>query len=85
MKYQKPISRELSNISFAGGVCMSGIAVGNCDPNGGLAGYCRANGWTAGSENCITNGNIAADTCASNGPAGVGYHCLNGFYASEAT
>ena len=30
MKYEKPIARNLSDISFAEGICLSGAFVGTC-------------------------------------------------------
>jgi hypothetical protein len=76
MKYEKPIARNLSDISFAEGICASGAWVGTCyNANGLSAGLCT-NGLTAGFP-CGAGG-TAANTCT---PGSYGYNnanCLNG-------
>lgn len=76
MKYEKPVARNLSELSFAEGICNSGAFVGTCYNTWGLsAGDCTF-GQTAGST-CSTGSN-PANTCTY-GP--VGYYsgdCVNG-------
>ena len=61
MSYQKPTARDLSEISFAEGVCDSGQFVGTCYADFGLsAGFCTT-GQTAGAP--CSEGLSAANTC----------------------
>lgn len=77
MKYEKPKVRALTELTTAQGLCVSGSAVGDCYPHGGMAGLCRANGWTAG--DCIGTGSSFTDTDCTSGTVAVG--CSNGQFA----
>jgi hypothetical protein len=77
MKYEKPIARNLSDISFVEGTCFSGAYVGTCYSANGLnAGLCT-NGRTAGFESCIT-GLTPADTCFYGGYGYYHLDCISG-------
>jgi len=76
MKYEKPIARNLSDISFAEGICLSGAFVGTCYNTWGMSAGLCASGNVAG-DTCTTGGN-PHDTCVY---GAVGYsndNCQSG-------
>lgn len=81
IKYEKPVARDLNELSFADGYCEFGHFVGTCVANFGMtAGTCMT-GVTAGSGACIT-GSTAQDTC-NYGTVGIyGGNCTPGGIAT---
>jgi hypothetical protein len=75
MRYEKPTSRDLSDLSFASGACASGTGVAaSCNPTGATAGgcvdgaqagVCSAPGSTFSGADCTT-GQFAVN-CAPTG------------------
>lgn len=79
-KYERPMSRDLSALSFAAGACASGNFVGTCTATaGGLAGDCLGNGTNAGT--CTSNGTTVGTTC-SYGTFGTDTTCASGNFAA---
>jgi len=68
MKYQKPVSRNLSAINVAEGACASGTSVLGCTDGGANAtSYCSAGtGVFSIAPSCGGPGNVA-DTCTPTG------------------
>ena len=76
MKYEKPIARNLSEISFAEGICTSGRRVGTCYDTYGLsAGYCSS-GDVAGFP-CEVGG-AAANNCTYGYAGYYNADCVSG-------
>ncbi len=61
MKYEKPSAQDLSEISVAEGLCLSGQAVGTCFNTFGVAAGLCTTGLTAGAD--CSAGGTPVDTC----------------------
>ena len=66
-QYEKPVMRDLSNLTPALGLCSSGNADGGCKPTGSLAGGSQAcqNGYDAVASDhtpCSTGSSIYPNT-----------------------
>jgi hypothetical protein len=82
MKYVKPKLQGISDLTTAQGLCISGLAVGKCDPNGLTAGTCGTSGFTAGICG-PTGGTVYNTDCSASG--GVAVNCIaNGIGASQS-